>query len=106
MLTATDPDGNVGTATFSVNVPNLPPVANAGPNMSTEWGVPVTLNGSAVEPGTNEQPFLTYSWDFGDGTPSASGGASVKHTYAAPGTYTATFKACDRSPIRPHRLRV
>jgi hypothetical protein len=94
-LTATDSDGNVATATFSVNVANLPPVATAGPNMSTEWGVPVTLNGSAVDPGTNEQPFLTYSWNFGDGTPSASGGASVKHTYATPGTYTATFKACD-----------
>jgi hypothetical protein len=95
LLTATDSDGNVATATFSVTVANLPPVANAGPNMSTEWGVPVTFNGSALDPGTAEQPFLTYSWDFGDGTPSASGGASVTHTYASPGTYTATLTACD-----------
>jgi PKD repeat protein len=95
LLTVTDADGNVATTTFSVSVANLPPVANAGPNMSSEWGVPVTLNGSAVDPGTNEQPFLTYNWSFGDGSPSASGGASVTHTYVAPGTYTATFTACD-----------
>jgi PKD domain len=95
LLTATDADGNVATTTFNVNVANLPPIANAGPNMSSEWGVPVTLNGSAVDPGTNEQPFLTYNWSFGDGSPSASGGASVTHTYAAPGTYTGTFTACD-----------
>jgi PKD repeat protein len=95
LLTATDATGNTATTTFSVTVANLPPVANAGPSMSSEWGVPVTLNGSAVDPGTAEQPFLTYNWDFGDGSPSASGGASVTHTYANPGTYTATFTACD-----------
>jgi PKD repeat protein len=57
--------------------------------------VPVTLNGSAVDPGTAEQPLLSYAWDFDDGSPSASGGASVTHTYATPGTYTATLTACD-----------
>lgn len=95
LLTSTDADGNVGTTTFTVTISNLAPVANAGPDMSSEWGVPVTLNGSAVDPGSDEQPFLSYRWSFGDGTPSASGGASVNHTYGAPGTYTATFTACD-----------
>ena len=95
LLTVTDADGNETTTTFSVKVENLPPVANAGPHMSSEWGLPVTLNGSAVDPGTNEQPFLSYSWSFGDGSPSASGGASVTHTYALPGTYEPTLTACD-----------
>lgn len=95
LLIARDADGNVATQAFSVDVGNLPPVTSAGPDMSTEWGVPITLQGSAVDPGTNEEPFLTYSWDFGDGTPSASGGASVNHTYASPGTYVATLTACD-----------
>lgn len=94
-LTVTDGDGNVGYASFSVTILNLPPVANAGPDMAAEWGVPVTLNGSALDPGTDEQPFLHYSWNFGDGSPSASGGASATHSYAAPGTYTATLTACD-----------
>lgn len=95
LLTATDADGNVGMATFSVSVGNLAPVTNAGPDMSSEWGDPVTLQGSAFDPGTDEQPFLTYSWDFGDGSPSASGGGTATHTYALPGTYVATLTACD-----------
>jgi hypothetical protein len=95
LLTATDADGNVASSTFSVTVENLPPVANAGPSTSSEWGVPVTLNGSAVDPGTNEQPFLSYRWSFGDGSPSATGGASVTHSYALPGSYTAQFTSCD-----------
>jgi PKD domain len=95
LLTATDADGNVAMATFTINVSNQPPVTNAGPDMSSEWGDPVTLQGSAVDPGSNEQPFLSYSWDFGDGSPSASGGASATHSYALPGTYVATLTACD-----------
>jgi hypothetical protein len=94
-VTATDADGNMKSADFTVEVANLPPVTNAGPDMGTEWGVPITLNGSAVDPGSDEQPFLTYSWDFGDGTPSASGGASVTHSYANPGVYSAVLTACD-----------
>lgn len=95
LLTATDSDGNVGMSTFTVTVANLSPVTNAGPDMSSEWGDAVTLQGSAVDPGTAEQPFLSYSWNFGDGSPSASGGASATHTYALPGTYVATLTACD-----------
>jgi hypothetical protein len=70
-------------------------VANAGPDMSSEWGDPVTLQGSALDPGTDEQPFLSYSWDFGDGSPSASGGGTATHTYVLPGTYVATLTSCD-----------
>ncbi len=95
LLTVTDIDGNTASQAFSVTVGNLAPVTHAGPDMSTEWGVPITLHGSAVDPGTDTQPFLTYSWDFGDGTPSASGGPSVNHVYALPGTYAAAFTACD-----------
>ncbi len=94
-LSITDGDGNVGTASFNVTIANLAPVANAGPDVGAQWGVPVALNGSALDPGTDEQPYLTYSWNFGDGSPSASGGASAIHAYASPGTYTATLTACD-----------
>jgi PKD repeat protein len=93
LLTATDATGLTNTTTFTVNVADLPPIVNAGPDMSSEWGLPVTLNGSATDPGTAQQPFLTYSWDFGDGH--QSGGASATHVYSTPGTYTPALTVCD-----------
>jgi hypothetical protein len=95
-LTATDVTGLTAVAAFSVTVNDLPPVVNAGPNVGTAWGVSAALNGSAVDPGADDQSTLSYSWTFGDGTPSASGGASVTHVYGAPGTYTATLTSCSR----------
>jgi len=95
LLTATDVTGLSSVTTFSVEVKDLPPMANAGPNMSTKWGIPVTLKGSALNPGTDQQPYLVYRWVFGDGTPSASGGATVTHVYDQPGDYIATFTATD-----------
>ena len=96
LLTATDVTGLTSTTTFSVTVDNLPPAVSAGPAVGGAWGQPITLSGSAVDPGANDQSTLSYSWDFGDGTPSASGGASATHAYAAPGLYTATLTSCDR----------
>jgi PKD domain len=55
----------------------------------------VAFNGSATAPGSDDQATLTYSWDFGDGTPptapSASGGSGVFHSYTTPGMYIATL---------------
>jgi PKD repeat protein len=34
---------------------------------------------------------VVYAWDFGDGQ--TGSGASVQHTYTAPGTYMATVTA-------------
>jgi hypothetical protein len=95
-LTATDATGLTSTTNFSVDIANLPPVVNAGPDMGAAWGVNVALNGAATDPGSDDQSTLTYSWDFGDGTPSATGGAHVLHKYATPGSYTATLMSCDR----------
>jgi hypothetical protein len=96
LLTATDVTGLSATQTFSVDIGNLAPVVNAGPGTTAAWGRNVAFNGAATDPGTDDQSTLTYSWSFGDGTPSATGGPSVTHAYATPGTYTATFQACDR----------
>ncbi|MBA2720347.1 MAG: PKD domain-containing protein [Chloroflexi bacterium] len=96
LLTATDVTGLSATQTFSVVVANLGPVTEAGPSITAAWGRPVAFNGSATDPGTDDQATLVYAWDFGDGTPNATGGSSAIHAYTAPGTYSATFTAWDR----------
>jgi hypothetical protein len=94
-LVVTNIGGNAATKAFSVTVHNVPPVVSAGPNTTAPWGVPVAFNGSATAPGADDQATLVYSWSFGDGTPSATGGPSVFHLYSTPGTYTATLQVCD-----------
>ena len=105
LLTATDPTGLSNSVAFSVSVANQDPVANAGPDTIADWGRLVQFNGQATDPGEDDQPFLEYSWDFGDGTlptnPS-TGGASALHAYAAPGDYTATLDR-DRRRRRERR---
>ncbi|HET9345781.1 MAG TPA: PKD domain-containing protein [Candidatus Limnocylindrales bacterium] len=94
-LTITDVTGLSATRSFDVSVSNASPAVNAGPDTSADWGRTVAFNGQATDPGWLDQPTLQYEWEFGDGSPSASGGASVVHQYAAPGVYGAAFKACD-----------
>jgi hypothetical protein len=95
-LTVTDETGLSATRSFSVVVSNVVPSVNAGPDTTADWGRPVAFNGQATDPGADDQPTLQYTWDFGDGTPSASGGPSVIHSYAAPDDYTATLTVCDK----------
>jgi PKD repeat protein len=96
-LTVTDVTGLSAVQDFTVNVADTPPVPNAGPATSGDWGVPIAFNGQTVEPGWVDQPTVSYAWDWGDGTP-GTGGASASHTYAKPGVYTATLTVCDEDP--------
>jgi PKD repeat protein len=93
-VTVTDMTNLSGTDSFDVTIANRAPVADAGPNTSGAWGTQITLNGQAVDPGTDDQATLTYEWNFGDGTP-GTGGKNVTHAYAAPGDFTATLTVCD-----------
>jgi PKD repeat protein len=106
LLTATDATGLTSTTTFSVLVTNLAPVVTAGPDTSAAWGRLVDFNGAGTDPGTDDQATLTYSWSFGDGTPSATGGPFVRHAYAVPGSYTATLTVCDRHNLCASDTRV
>ena len=96
LLTATDATGLTSSTTFSIDVANLAPAVSAGPDTTAAWGRSVAFNGSAVDPGADDQSTLTYAWSFGDGSPSATGGPSVAHSYATPGSYVATLTVCDR----------
>ncbi len=93
-LRVEDGRGGIATDGTTVTVFNVPPnvVAGIGPNPAFE-GSPVTFDGSgSSDPGANDT--LTYEWDFGDGSSTASG-INVTHTYTDDGVYTATLTVTD-----------
>ena len=92
-LTVTDQTGLSAVRSFTVDVDNVNPVANAGPDDSEDWGRAVQFNGQATDPGSAD--LLEYEWSFGDGTPSATGGPCASHVYAQPGFHIATFTVTD-----------
>ena len=72
---------------------NHPPFANATP--FSQMGLineMFTFDGSTSNDFDNDE--LTYSWDFGDNTPTESG-STVTHCYTAAGTYTVSLTVSD-----------
>lgn len=80
--------------TVFVNVDrNLPPVAAAtGAPVSGEAPLVVLFDGGASSDPENGP--LTYSWNFGDGTP-ADASVNPNHMYTVPGTYSAVLTVTD-----------
>jgi len=61
-------------------------------------GQAVTFRDTATDINDTNGTYLTYTWDFGDGTPDVTTtGAisSVSHTFATTGTYTVTVNVSD-----------
>jgi hypothetical protein len=73
--------------------PDAPVISSftATPSSLNNPGETTTFNCSATDP---DGDTLTYIINFGDGTASGSG-SQVMHTYATPGTYTATVTVND-----------
>ena len=71
-LRVTDSAGGIDTDTVTVTVdaPNLPPVANAGPDQSVASGDTVTLNGSGSS--DTDGTIASWSWRRTGGTPGRS----------------------------------
>ena len=77
----TNPGGDPGvTTTTTTTISTGPPVAVAGAS-PTIGDAPLTVHfdSSGSQPGTGTD--LTYSWDFGDGSP-ADSGTSPTHVYS------------------------
>ena len=88
----TDVDDAVGCDSLVVQVQNLPPVVDAGDDISTQIGQGVAFSGSFSDPGVLDTH--AFSWDFGDGT-STSDTLMPAHSYAQAGSYTVTLQVAD-----------
>ena len=82
----------------NVNCEMRPATATLSPAFTASTattGSPVTFNPTSS---SSTAGYSSTGWDFGDGTSSfsRSAPASISHTYAAAGTYTATLTTVDR----------
>ncbi len=81
-----------GATTFNVRL-SKQPQADADGNKVVCLGNSILFDGSRSR-GENTAN-LTYSWDFGDGTPEAQG-IKANHRYEKPGNYKATLTVYDK----------
>lgn len=91
-LVVTDGGGLTDDAVVVIEVSNAPPVANAGGPYTGTEGTAVSFDGSGSSDPNGDD--LTYSWDFGDGSPLESG-ATPTHAYVDNDTYTVTLTVTD-----------
>ena len=97
-VVVTDTTGLTDTKDFALTVANVDPNVTVVPGapVTVPWGKALTLQAQAVDPGTADQPTLTYDWTFGDGDSISNGGASATHSWAAVGDRTPTVDVCDK----------
>ncbi len=74
---------------------NVTPIANAGPDNSTDEDSPILLDGSAST--DNSGKIKWYNWSFGEGNQSNETVPYVWYSYADPGYYTAVLNVSDPS---------
>lgn len=91
-ITLTDDKGATASGTAEIKVNNLPPVIDAGPDKVGILGQPITFSAFIFDPGAPDTH--TVTWDFGDGSPTASG-TEISHTFKEAGEFTVTVIAED-----------
>ena len=92
VTTAGGTSATAATDAFTYGV--APPVAAFTVSSSPKVGSPVSFDASASHDPNPGGAITNYSWDFGDGTASATG-VKVTHTYNAAGNYTVTLTVTD-----------
>ncbi len=92
ILRVTDDEGATNTdSTVITVIPNQPPIADAGQDMTVLVNELVTFNASnSTDP---DGVITNYLWNFGDGT--TSNGVTVTHSYSNPGTFTVILNVTD-----------
>ncbi|MEW5936871.1 MAG: PKD domain-containing protein [Candidatus Thermoplasmatota archaeon] len=95
--------GEYDNFSLTMEIPNQPPVADAGPDQTVHLDQQVTFDGSAsYDP---DGTIVSYEWDFdaavdsdGDGNPTNdvdATGPTPTHVYTSEGVYTVTLKVTD-----------
>ena len=104
-LTATASNGETSNLVLNLDIANLPPVVEAGPDSTAVVGQNISLIGSFTDPGVLDTHTATI--DFGDGTgpmdagmveQPGSGTFVADHVYTAPGTFTVNMCVMDDDP--------
>jgi PKD repeat protein len=85
---------------FQVTVTDVSPTARPGGPYTVAQGVPLTLDGTGTTAGHPvADPIVSYSWNFGDGSPVETGPAATHaqraHTYSENGVYNVTLTVTD-----------
>jgi PKD repeat protein len=89
-----DNDHATDTAEMTVlEVPNLPPIPDAGGDRAVVVGDIITFDGRASR--DPDGTIVAYRWDFGNGAGAA--GEVARYAYQQPGTYTVTLSVTDDS---------
>lgn len=92
-LIVTDDDGARGFEELEVTVQNIPPIADAGLNLTGNEDGIITFNASGSNDTISDKDGLMYFWDFGDN--STGRGIYATHVYRESGEYTATLTVVD-----------
>lgn len=90
-LTVTDDAGAADTRSWTVSIPNLPPVAAFTFHCA---GLTCTVDGSAS---MDDAGIAQYSWDWGD--EAHDEGAQADHTYPGDGCFTVTLRVSDHGGL-------
>ncbi len=93
-LTVTEEDGGIATVTGTATITNVAPAISALTGDTTgDEGEILSFSAPATDPGADT---LTWTWDFGDGTPTIAGSVdSISHAWADDGAYTVTLVVDD-----------
>lgn len=86
------------TLTRTLVVGKAPPKAGFTANTATV-GEPTQFTSHSTDPNGAEGQPLVASWNFGDGSPTATG-ATQAHTYAAAGSYDVTLTVTDKFGLK------
>lgn len=91
-LTCTDDDGGTTFNTTWIQIGNLPPVLSLAGLSPIDEGAVWVPNATAFDPGPLDT--LTYSWDFGDGSPVVAA-LAPSHLFVDDGDFTVRLTVTD-----------